>query len=375
MRESARSAFGRVQRKHPRFQFYVKPQIPQSCSVFSLNLPMHTGLPALIGRGCSELTADKCNSDVALAKRCCRSCDYLTCLDMDPRCLAWSQAGECYKSAENMQQHCCRSCSRDFDDVCSPDPKVRPDVAEGDIDRIFERAVANYPQYSPVVYSRDPWVVTFDNLLTGEECEGIKQAVGGQREEYLRPSTTAKSHVDANGRVVLEDVPDEIRTSQNAWCLHAGCFNHPVHRRVIARIMDIVGLDQNNAEHMQLLKYLPGQYYRLHHDWIPEQVQAQCGPRAFTFFLYLSDVEVGGGTQFPYMNITVQPKKGSAVWWPHGLNDNPWRKDDRTHHEAMPVLKGIKYAANYWIHGSDFKTAMATGCDGRNAVKGRVWRK
>ena len=46
------------------------------------------------------------------------------------------------------------------------------------------------------------------------------------------------------------------------------------------------------------------------------------------------------------------PKRGSAVWWPHGLEDNPWKKDDRTHHEAMPVLQGVKMAANYWIHGT-----------------------
>ena len=31
----------------------------------------------------------------------------------------------------------------------------------------------------------------------------------------------------------------------------------------------------------------------------------------------------------------------------------------------MPVIKGEKWGANYWIHGSDFKMAMASGCDGR----------
>ena len=31
----------------------------------------------------------------------------------------------------------------------------------------------------------------------------------------------------------------------------------------------------------------------------------------------------------------------------------------------MPVKAGTKWGANYWIHGKDFKTSMATGCDGR----------
>ena len=178
--------------------------------------------------------------------------------------------------------------------------------------------------------------------------------------------------------MVLTDVPDPIRTSHNAWCQHAGCYQHPTHVKIISRIMNIVGLHENYAEHMQLLKYGPGEFYKMHHDWIPEQVNALCGPRVFTFFLYLSDVEEGGGTRFPYLNTTVKPTKGSAVWWAHGFNDNPFDKDDRTHHEAMPVIEGVKFAANYWIHGSggtDFKTSMALGCDGRGGLGSRVWRK
>jgi hypothetical protein len=61
-------------------------------------------------------------------------------------------------------------------------------------------------------------------------------------------------------------------------CQHAGCYNHPIHERVIERIMSIVNLPQDYAEHMQLLKYHPGEYYRLHHDWIPEQLQARPYP-------------------------------------------------------------------------------------------------
>ncbi|EOD09048.1 hypothetical protein EMIHUDRAFT_465463 [Emiliania huxleyi CCMP1516] len=281
-----------------------------------------------------------------------------------PKCkdASFGCSGECYRNTEYMLRTCCLSCSPDYDDPCTHNPTER-------------RAVAEYPQYSPRVLSRDPWVVTFDNLLSDEETDGIVEAVGGKSGEYLKPSTTAKATRGKDGRVVLQDVPDQIRTSYNAWCQHPGCYNHPVHERVIERIMDIVGLPQNNAEHMQLLKYHPGEYYRLHHDWIPEQLQALCGPRVFTFFLYLSDVDEGGGTQFPYLNLTVMPKRGSAVWWPHGLEDNPWKKDDRTHHEAMPVLQGVKMAANYWIHVDDFKQAMALGCDGRQGQPRRIWRK
>ena len=60
-------------------------------------------------------------------------------------------------------------------------------------------------------------------------------------------------------------------------------------------------------------------------------------------FLYLNDVEEGGGTRFPLLDITVQPKMGSAILWPSVLDDPPEKKDFRTDHEALEVTKGIKY--------------------------------
>ncbi len=227
------------------------------------------------GADCAaRASKDACEHDSPFWRECCRSCYNTACEDTDPSCESWAQAGQCYLNKEYMVSACCKSCSIDPDDACSHDPTSRPDVAEGDIEKIFERAVADYPQYSPTVHSRDPWVVTFDDLLTPDECDGIIEAVGGKNGEYIKPSTTAKQSRDKNGRLMITDVPDQIRTSHNAWCQHAGCYRHPTHIEVIKRIMGIVGLPHNNAEHMQLLKYGPGEYYRLHHDWIPEQVHA-----------------------------------------------------------------------------------------------------
>ena len=79
----------------------------------------------------------------------------------------------------------------------------------------------------------------------------------------------------------------------------------------------------------------------------------------YTFFLYLSDVEEGGGTKFD-LGFTVQPKKGKAVIWPATHNERPFVQDPRTHHEALPVTKGTKYAANFWIHNHAFRSRMGT---------------
>ena len=43
----------------------------------------------------------------------------------------------------------------------------------------------------------------------------------------------------------------------------------------------------------------------------------------YTFFLYLSAVEDGGETRFTRLNISVTPRKGSAVVWPSVMSDDP----------------------------------------------------
>ena len=72
-------------------------------------------------------------------------------------------------------------------------------------------------------------------------------------------------------------------------------------------------------------------------------------------------MEEGGGTKFDG-GFTVHPKAGKAVFWPATLESDPFISDGRTHHEALPVTKGIKYAANFWIHQFDYVTPHRNGC-------------
>ena len=43
----------------------------------------------------------------------------------------------------------------------------------GDIDATFERAIRDFPQYKVQVLSRDPWLITFDDLFTKEEADQL----------------------------------------------------------------------------------------------------------------------------------------------------------------------------------------------------------
>lgn len=112
------------------------------------------------------------------------------------------------------------------------------------------------------------------------------------------------------------------------------------------------------------MRYEPNQYYVSHHDYIPAHLDLPCGPRLYTLYLYLSDVEEGGGTKFTNLDMEVKPKVGRAVFWPSVKNEAPFERDPRTHHEATPVIKGVKYGANAWLHMYDFKAPFKVGCTG-----------
>lgn len=153
------------------------------------------------------------------------------------------------------------------------------------------------------------------------------------------------------------------RTSTNAWC-QGFCAMDPLVQRITERIVNVTGVPKSHYEEFQVLQYEVGQEYKKHHDMNPSNVGRVGGVRILTFFLYLSDVEEGGGTEFPDLGITVKPKRGRAVLWPSVLDKYPEKQDVLTMHAALPVEKGTKYAANHWIHSHDFKLANHWGCTG-----------
>lgn len=70
--------------------------------------------------------------------------------------------------------------------------------------------------------------------------------------------------------------------------------------------------------------------------------------------MYLNDVEEGGETRFDDLgdsrDLVVTPKLGRVVIWPSVKDEDPFLRDPRTFHEALPVTKGIKFGANAWFH-------------------------
>lgn len=320
------------------------------------------------------------------------------CKNKHNLCSFWAVLGECEANKSFMKTNCAPACQTchliDMSTRCPPLEDAVPALGPGDLNKMFERIVATAPgnrtlsddereklaeegmtDYSVVVHSRPsqepasetsltrdkelpPWVIVFNNFLTPEECDSMIQL--GYKTGYKRSKDVGKQNIDGS----VDGRESNTRTSENAWCsIRDGCRDHEVPTRLHKRMSQVMGIPPENSEDLQVLKYEVGQFYGVHHDYIPHQKTRQCGPRILTFFMYLSDVEGGGGTNFPDLDLTIMPGKGKALLWPSVLDSEPMGPDERTRHQALPVEQGTKFAANGWIHMFDYVGPQEIGCN------------
>lgn len=284
------------------------------------------------------------------------------CKNRDSLCSFWAVLGECEANPAYMIIQCapaCQSCEKvNIENRCPLDENGRDTLGPGDLNKLFERvtnmedpSIAQYKPKIAVQPPEGPWVVTFDDFLTPEECDLLIRM--GNVEGYERSTDVGKRMFDGSYDKHLSD----SRTSQNSWCREE-CYENPLGKQVFSKIEKLTGIPEKNSEHLQLLKYEVGQYYKSHHDYISFHTKRQCGVRVLTLFLYLNDVPAGGGTKFDKLNITVMPKRGKALLWPSVLDEDPNEIDERTYHQALPVEDGVKYGAN-----GEFPVALLEGFD------------
>ena len=303
------------------------------------------------------------------------------CRDSDPSCPDRAARNDCVNAPGWMVMKCSRSCEachlRDPQVRCRRDllnVKQTPALTPGGVEAFFQSLLVSQ-EYNVTIHSRPggdpdltkdiadgPWVATLADFVTEEDGRNILATVSSQ---FAR--STDQGSVDKYGE--QSKIVSKSRTSENAWCT-GHCESHPSTVEVMSRIEKVTGIPTENYESFQVLRYQLGQEYRAHHDMSRTDNRLACGPRVYTFFLYLSDVEEGGETEFPLIKrpsgttIKVKPTRGTALVWPSVKNDDPTAQDPRTRHAALPVIKGTKFAANAWIHQFDYSEPNIWGCTG-----------
>ena len=268
------------------------------------------------------------------------------CTDRFAFCDKNAKGGGCEQSPGWMIVHCCESCADRIDSRRLIDPSVRCDRdflntteaawGPGDLNRLFERWTTDpeFERLGPRVLSgpakkdgRGPWVIEFENFASDEEVSALIK--GGQMEGFDR--STDQGKLNAAGE--QEKVVSTSRTSSNAWCM-SKCESLPGVRSITSKIEKVTGIPKSFYESFQILDYEKGQFYRSHHD-SSQKDDSSTGPRILTFFLYLSDVEEGGGTKFNQLGLEVKPKRGKALIWPSVLDSDPGLWDGRMVSEGI----------------------------------------
>jgi 2OG-Fe(II) oxygenase superfamily/ShK domain-like len=274
------------------------------------------------------------------------------CRNREAYCSIWAADGECDANPAYMKVQCasaCRSCDYSrYESRCPvPDHADASNVWQpGDLDRWFTYLTTNgnmVEKYRPVIHSQPqsgladedatPWVVTLPQFLTPHECQTLIDL--GRTLGYERSGNAGEfNEFDGTHELIV----DHYRTSTNTWCTR-DCYQNATTNGILAKLVQLTGIPGENSEDLQLLRYTAGQYYLEHHDYIGAHVKRPQGARIMTIFFYLNTLpeSAGGGTDFPRLNITIQPVQGTALIWPSVLSDRPDEMDPATNHQALSV--------------------------------------
>ena len=181
----------------------------------------------------------------------------------------------------------------------------------------------------PVALSEQPYARMLEQIVTPAECAYLIKTA----EPLFQPSMV----YDKSGQVVK----DTIRTSDGAplhWLLEDPAI-HAINRR----LAKATGTRYLQGEALQVLRYIPGQEYRPHFDFL-EGVE---NPRPWTALLYLNEDYEGGATAFVETGLEVQGRAGDVLVFRNEGADG--LRDPLAKHAGMPVTAGTKYLATRWI--------------------------
>lgn len=185
-----------------------------------------------------------------------------------------------------------------------------------------------------------PVVRVLDGLLSDAECDELIA--------LAQPRLQRALTIDADGKQQV----DRRRTSE-------GMFFTPNEKPLVGRIEQrlerLLGVPASHGEGLQILHYLPGQEYEPHFDWFdPEHpgfdaITAVGGQRIASVVMYLNTPELGGGTAFPEVGLTVTARRGSAVYFAYDSNDMS------SLHAGLPVQRGEKWIATKWLREKPYR--------------------
>ena len=184
----------------------------------------------------------------------------------------------------------------------------------------------------------DPLIYVFEDFLDPREIDGLLDAARPKLQQALVSSANS-------------GVESARRTGSNCWIPHS--YNQVI-EELSLRVAEVVGIGLEFAESLQVIYYGETEEYAPHFDaWDAttergQRCMAKGGQRMVTCLLYLSDVEQGGGTCFPKLDMEIRAKKGRMLLF-HNCHPGSLVRHPGSLHGGMPVLSGEKWACNFWF--------------------------
>eukprot|EP00927_Polykrikos_kofoidii_P007852 TRINITY_DN13224_c0_g1_i2.p1 TRINITY_DN13224_c0_g1~~TRINITY_DN13224_c0_g1_i2.p1 ORF type:complete len:369 (-),score=53.15 TRINITY_DN13224_c0_g1_i2:50-1156(-) len=207
--------------------------------------------------------------------------------------------------------------------------------------RLFQRMAERVGQ---PLYSDRPLALVIDDFFSKSEADKLIQLTN-------------------RGVTPEDDLPQKVRNVSKFDCEEKSCQTDPTVLEMYRKAEQLVGLPAGNFESLEMLRYEPGQHYKIHPDSGPEEQLSTAGPRYLTFFGYMSslDKNAGGSTIFPHAGIKIRPKAGRIVVWCNVQEEAPWKDERKAEHVAERVKQGRKYGFNLWIHPRNFRIPTVSG--------------
>ena len=172
-------------------------------------------------------------------------------------------------------------------------------------------------------------------FFTQEECTHVARASA----DLLEAAFVVDPRTGRN-------VPHPVRTSDAAVIgpVREDLVIATLNRRIAAA----TGTDVRQGEALTVLRYRPGQQFRMHSDALPHTANQ----RVTTVLVYLNQGFGGGETVFPDYDVSVTPKAGDAIAFANTGGDG--RPEPRARHAGIPVSHGVKWIASRWIRARPF---------------------
>lgn len=189
-----------------------------------------------------------------------------------------------------------------------------------------------------------PPIIVFENVLSAAECDQLIE---------LSRSKVRKSTVVDNA--TGESVFNEHRKSSGS---HFEIGENELIQKIEKRVATLMNQPIENGEGFQILNYQIGGEYKPHYDYFDPNLKGskrhlgKGGQRVATMVIYLNDVEEGGGTSFPEVGLTVNARKGSAVYFEYC--NSKGQVDKMSLHAGCPVVKGEKWILTKWVHQTKY---------------------